>query len=138
MTWADITLRRDDLQSQRQVIFEPFRRAPNPARKEGEQMLFQFLAVLALAASPGTPQATAELADGVKLQVGGQPIDVEIGHAAPCYTDFDGDGTKDLLVGQFGGGKLRIYKNSGTNTQPRFEGFTFFQAGGADATVPFG
>jgi hypothetical protein len=80
----------------------------------------------------------SELAPGVKVEAGGAPIDVEIGHAAPCFVDFDGDGLKDLLVGQFGGGKLRIYKNVGTKGAPKFESFAFFQAGGADASVPAG
>lgn len=96
------------------------------------------LALVAAAAGPGSPAASQELKPGVKLEADGKAIDVEIGHAAPAYVDFDGDGTKDLLVGQFGGGKLRIYKNHGTNEAPRFEGFEFFKAGGKEATVPFG
>ncbi|MFP6667999.1 MAG: hypothetical protein VB876_11840 [Pirellulales bacterium] len=91
-----------------------------------------------LMALVGSPASAAELQDGVKLQADGGPIDVEVGHAAPCYADFDGDGIKDLLVGQFGGGKLRIYKNVGSNSQPKFTDFTFFQAGGEDAGVPYG
>ena len=63
-------------------------------------------------------------------------IDVEIGHAAPLFTDFDADGLPDLLVGQFGGGKLRIYKNVGTPKEPRFEGFRWFQCGEELGTVP--
>ena len=99
--------------------------------------------VLALIVATGqagkTDSATAPgLGKGIKLEAGGAPIDVEVGHAAPYFVDFDGDGVKDLLVGQFGSGKLRIYKNVGSNKQPKFDKFTFFQAGGADATVPAG
>jgi hypothetical protein len=36
----------------------------------------------------------------------------------------------------FANGRLRIYKNRGTDAEPRFEDFTFLQAGGADATIP--
>ena len=92
----------------------------------------------AVAAGPAAPAASETLSPGVKILAGTQPIDVEIGHAAPFYTDFDGDGVNDLLVGQFGQGKLRIYRNSGTNADPKFDKFQFFQAGGQDATVPFG
>ena len=74
----------------------------------------------------------------MKIKVGDEPIDVEVGHAAPCFYDLDGDGKKDLLVGQFGGGKLRVYKNKGTNEEPKYEGFEYLQAGGKAATVPFG
>ena len=65
-------------------------------------------------------------------------IDVDIGHAAPLVADFDGDGVPDLLVGQFGEGKLRVYKNVGSAKEPKFDGFTWFQAGGKDASIPSG
>ena len=58
--------------------------------------------------------------------------------AAPFAYDHDGDGDLDLLVGQFNQGKLRIYRNTGTNEKPAYEGFKFFEAGGAEATVPAG
>jgi hypothetical protein len=76
------------------------------------------------------------LAAPVLLLDGKEPIDVDVGHATPYVVDWDGDGKKDLLVGQFGEGKLRIYLNKGTNTEPRFDGFTYLQAGGKDARVP--
>ena len=66
-------------------------------------------------------------------------IDVDPqGRAAPLVVDFDADGLPDLLVGQFGEGKLRIYKNRGSAKEPRFDGFTWFQAGGHDGKVPIG
>ena len=73
-----------------------------------------------------------------KVEAGGKPIDVDIGHAAPLMVDFDGDGIKDLLVGQFGEGKLRIYRNVGTKTEPKFDNFAWFKAGFADGKVPSG
>jgi hypothetical protein len=72
----------------------------------------------------------------VLLLDGKEPIDVAVGHATPYVVDWDGDGKKDLLVGQFGDGKLRIYLNRGTDARPKFEGFTYLQAGGKDASVP--
>ena len=65
-------------------------------------------------------------------------IDVEWGHAAPLVTDIDGDGVPDLLVGQFGDGKLRVYKNVGTAKAPRFDGFTWFKAGEQEGKIPSG
>jgi hypothetical protein len=71
----------------------------------------------------------------VPLEAGGAVIDVEVGHSAPFVADWDGDGKKDLLVGQYGGGQLRIYRNSGTQAQPEFKGFEWFRAGGEVARV---
>lgn len=68
----------------------------------------------------------------------GKPISVDVGHAAPLLFDYDGDGKRDLLVGQFGQGKLRIYKNVGTDTDPKFDGYNYFNAGGKEASVPCG
>lgn len=81
----------------------------------------------------------SELLPPVQIQAGGQPIDVQrSGHSAPFVGDFDGDGVRDLLVGQFSEGRLRIYRNVGTNTQPRFDKYTWFEAGGQIAEVPVG
>jgi hypothetical protein len=72
----------------------------------------------------------------VRLEAGGRPVDTDVGHAHPLLYDFDRDGKRDLLVGQFGGGKLRIHKNIGTNESPKFAEMTWFMAGGEIATVP--
>jgi hypothetical protein len=71
------------------------------------------------------PQAQNDLAPPVKILAGGKAIDVEVGHAAPCVADLAGDGKLSLLVGQFSGGKLRAYANSGSKTEPRFEKFEY-------------
>ncbi|MBV9123794.1 MAG: VCBS repeat-containing protein [Planctomycetes bacterium] len=87
----------------------------------------------AWAAEPG------ELLPPVPIQVNGRPLDVERdGHAAPFVGDFDGDGARDLLVGQFHEGRLRIYRNMGTNREPKFTSYTWFEAGGMPGRVPEG
>jgi hypothetical protein len=93
---------------------------------------FLMFAGVAAAQDPGLFEAPFRVKDGSKF------IDVDIGHAAPLYTDFDGDGVPDLLVGQFGGGKLRIYRNVGSAKEPRFDGFTWFKTGEEDGKVPTG
>ena len=100
-------------------------------------MLALSTAVL-LAALPAAPaKAPApDLAPPVQLKAGDKPIDVEVGDAAPCVADFKGDGTMCLLVGQFGGGKLRVYPNAGTKSEPRFDKLEWFEAGGKLGTVP--
>lgn len=107
--------------------------------------LFLLLTIaLPATAGPESPAGTtgatrsADLEPAVRILVAGKHIDVDTGHAAPALHDFDGDGVRDLLVGQFGEGKLRIYKNFGTDKTPRYFGFEFFRAGGQDATIPSG
>lgn len=78
-----------------------------------------------------------DLAAPVRIMAGGESIHVA-GYAAPFVGDFDGDGTIDLLVGQMDRGGLRIYRNTGTNARPVFEGFTWFKAGGREACIPSG
>ena len=72
-------------------------------------LLSTFLAGSALAF--GDPTA---FEPPVRLKADGVPVRVEApGYAAPCWADIDGDGRKDLLVGQFHDGKIRVYKNLG-------------------------
>jgi hypothetical protein len=106
-----------------------------------------FLLLAGLAGSAAAPPAlpakaepnlSADLAQPVRLMADGKPIDTEVGHAAPYVTDFDGDGITDLLVGQFGGGVLWIYKNVGTNKEPKLAAGTKFKDGKPDGIVPTG
>jgi hypothetical protein len=78
---------------------------------------------------PGAPSLTAP-----KLLTGenGDPLITEgYGTAAPAFYDWDGDGLKDLLVGEFGSGAeagryignfIRVYLNIGTADSPVFGG----------------
>ncbi|HLN28951.1 MAG TPA: hypothetical protein VK395_14485 [Gemmataceae bacterium] len=80
-----------------------------------------------------------ELSRPVQIQCQGKPLDVQReGHAAPFLGDFFEDGTMALLVGQYDEGRLRIYRNTGTRTRPKFDSFTWFEADGKLARVPEG
>ena len=98
-------------------------------------MLRILLAVLALAVCV---PAQTEFEKPFKVMAGEEAVDVPVGHAAPFFVDFDGDGLEDLLVGQFGKGRLRIYKNVGKAGAPAFETFVLFKAGGDVVKVPSG
>lgn len=78
--------------------------------------------------------SAAEFKPPERLKADGAPVRVEApGYAAPCWADIDGDGKKDLLVGQFSGGKIRVYKNVGNG---KLAGGEWLKAEGAVAEVP--
>ena len=70
---------------------------------------------------------TRMVADGVPVRVDSP------GWACPCWADIDGDGKKDLLVGQFNGGKIRVYKNLGDG---KLAAGDWLKADGAVAEIP--
>ena len=82
--------------------------------------------------------AFAAMQEGVKLEADGKPIDVRVGHLVPCAIDWNEDGRKDLIVGQFSGGKIGLYLNQGTDPAPVLKCFTFLQAGGKEIQLPAG
>lgn len=79
----------------------------------------------------GKPQAI--LAEGKPLIFNGTP--------APLAYDFDHDGKKDLLIGEFNSSnnnnnRCLIYLNAGTGTSPKFSKNTALQADGEAAVMP--
>jgi hypothetical protein len=76
----------------------------------------------------------AEFEGPVRLKGGAAAVRVESpGYAAPCWADVDGDGKKDLVVGQFSKGKMRVFKNLGDG---KFAAGEWLQAEGKVAEVP--
>ena len=115
-----------------------------------------FLA-LGFALMASTAPAADVLETPFRLKAQGKAIDVTVGHAAPYIIDFDGDGVRDLLVGEFGRGsfpisrlpedpelrkmgfansKLRIYRNIGTNHAPKYGKYEYLAAGSEHASIP--
>jgi hypothetical protein len=75
---------------------------------------------------------------GTFLQVGapGSKIDIDVGsRATPVVVDWNQDGRKDLVVGQLGG-KLFVYLNEGTDTEPDFLTYFAVQDSVGDLVVP--
>ena len=80
------------------------------------------------------PQTQDEFTAPVRLKAGNEFVKVESpGYAAPCWADVDGDQKKDLVVGQFNGGKLRVYRNLGGG---KLADGKWLEAGGSVAQVP--
>jgi len=76
----------------------------------------------------------AEFQSPVRLSGGSESVRVESpGYAAPCWADIDADGKKDLLVGQFNGGKIKVFKNLGDG---KLAAGSWLNAGGKVAEVP--
>ena len=93
-----------------------------------KQLLLTFLVLLCAAAWC----AAAEFEPPVRLKAGGVPIRVESpGFAAPCWVDMDGK--KELYVGQFKNGKIKVYKDLGKG---QFAEGVWLQAEGQVAEVP--
>ena len=69
------------------------------------------------------------------VQSGGVNIDVGY-YGSPQMFDWNGDGKKDLVLGQYGSGKIRLYENVGEDSAPVFNGYYFMAAGGAEITLP--
>jgi hypothetical protein len=94
------------------------------------QLSLAALLVCSVAAARGD----TEFAPPVRLMAGDAAVRVESpGWAAPCLADIDGDGKKELLVGQFHQGKIKVYAHLGG---AKFAVGKWLQAGGKDAEVP--
>jgi hypothetical protein len=95
--------------------------------------------LIAILTGSAIAQQSPELEPPTRIEAAGAPIDTpKIGHAAPFVGDFDGDGVQDLLVGQFDGGLLWIFRNEGTNAAPKLAAGFKFKDGGKDGIVPTG
>jgi hypothetical protein len=78
-----------------------------------------------------------ELDEGVYIQSGGGPLEVS-SYSAPSVMDWDNDGRKDLLVGQFSNGNIWLFLNQGTDARPTFGSGQKVQAGGVNITTSYG
>ena len=74
---------------------------------------------------------------GEFLYDGGTVINVGL-FGSPFIYEWNGDGKKDLIMGQFDQGNIRFYENIGEHNDPVFFGFSFLQANSATITLPYG
>lgn len=103
------------------------------------RLVLPILLSISLCALAGTPV----FGDQVYVQYEGSNLDVGI-YSDPYVVDWDGDGLKDLIVGQYydknydNRGKIRYYPNSGTNSDPVFEAWAYIEADGSDIQTSYG
>jgi RHS repeat-associated protein len=62
-------------------------------------------------------------------------LDVPTGRSSVAAADLDGDGRKDLLVGNTEG-QLLFYRNIGFDSDPAFDGWELTEAGGTPVDLP--
>lgn len=91
-------------------------------------------AAIGQAVHEGDDVPAALFSKPIRLAAAGEFVKVEApGYAAPAWTDVNGDGHKDLVVGQFNGGKMKVYHG---NAKGELAAGEWMKAGGEIAEVP--
>jgi len=69
------------------------------------------------------------------IQADGADITVP-GYSVPSFEDWNSDGRNDLVIGEGGAtiGKVRVYLNTGTPSNPEFAGYSYAQSNNSDLT----
>jgi hypothetical protein len=99
-------------------------------------LLFCFLSPAPLLDEPAPP-----LNFGPEEIIQAEGVDILVpGYSVPSFVDWNNDGLRDLIIGQGSGsyppGKVRVYLNVGTESEPQFLDYFFVQSNGTDLTVP--
>jgi len=86
----------------------------------------------------GVPRGEFHFESPVRIMAGGIPVSVdEPGYACPTMADIDGDGSDDLVVGQFFEGRMKFYRNvNAPKETPKFVAGEWIKSGDKVAVVP--
>ena len=77
------------------------------------------------------------LEPGVYIQNGSSPLQADI-YTAPTAVDWNNDGKKDLVVGQFTSGYVWAFLNTGADANPVFNGGSLILSSGSPITTSYG
>lgn len=111
---------------------------PGRGRKLSPCVLFAAHVLVVALAQPAAGQLN--LGPEELVQAGGSDIAVA-GYSVPSFVHWDDDGLRDLVIGEGSGtfsGKVRVYVNAGTVSEPQFSTYFYAQSNGSDLTVPGG
>jgi hypothetical protein len=93
-----------------------------------------FVVIACLSLQTFAEEVAINLGPEELVQADGNDIVVP-GYSGPSFEDWNGDHLKDLIVGEGGGGftgKVRVYLNVGTESDPCFVNFFYVQSNGQD------
>lgn len=97
------------------------------------------LAVLVTTVMAGSALGTLDLGPEQIVQADGADIFVN-SYSVPSFADWNNDGLRDLIVGDGGGiqpmGRVRVYLNSGTTSEPVFTTHFYVVADGMQLSWP--
>jgi len=120
-TWCSTTLKREKAMSRVARIF----------------ISVVFLAVFSLTIFALPASAQLDLGAEELVQANSSNIDVP-GYSVPSFVFWDGDGLKDLIVGEGSGSytaKVRVYLNVGSASEPEFTSYFYAQSNSSDLVV---
>jgi hypothetical protein len=99
-------------------------------------LCLSFFCILLLLLAGDLNADTPDLKGSVAIESDGSPISL----LTPCPTvvDWNNDGAKDLVVGQFHSGNIYLYINTGSDLNQVFGAGTKIESNGTPITTSYG
>jgi hypothetical protein len=94
------------------------------------------MAAAALLLDPAAAQDGQVFEKPFRLMAGDEFVQVSRGYAVPTLFDIDRDGNRDLVVGEFDQGQIRVFRNTGTGDFPVYSRHEYLAVGGDNVRLP--